>query len=403
MKNQEKSLNPTNSGKGVAYRFIVLMGIVSLFGDITYEGARSITGPYLAMLGASAGVVGLVSGAGEFVGYALRLISGRFADRVRAYWSFTFVGYGLILAIPLLGLAGYWHLAVLLILLERLGKAVRTPARDAILSHATKQVGRGWGFALHEALDQVGAFVGPLIFYAVFVLKGSYRQGFTILWIPALLTLVFLSVARMKVPSSEELEIPGGSPPQKGTGRLPKIFWLYSAFIFFTVSGFANFQIISYHFKVQAVVSDAHIPIFYAIAMAVDAVVALIIGKVYDKIGLNSMVIVPLLTFPIPFLAFSLSHDLAVAGVVLWGSVMGIHETIMRAAIADLTPIENRGFAYGIFNAVYGASWLLGSAVMGFLYDISFGYLFIFVVLMELFSLPAFFLMWKENVLVTRK
>lgn len=157
-----------NSQKITAYRFIVLMGIVSMFGDITYEGARSITGPYLAVLGASAGIIGLVSGIGEFVGYALRLVSGRFADRAKAYWPLTFIGYGLILSVPLLGLVGYWHLAVLLIILERMGKAIRTPARDAILSHATKQVGRGWGFALHEALDQVGAIVGPWSFMQYF-------------------------------------------------------------------------------------------------------------------------------------------------------------------------------------------------------------------------------------------
>ncbi len=389
--------------KNIAYRFILLMGIVSLFGDVTYEGARSITGPYLSVLGASAGIVGLITGVGEFIGYALRLVSGRFADRVKAYWTLTFIGYALILSIPLLGLAGYWQLAAFLIIIERMGKAIRTPARDAILSHATKQVGRGWGFALHEALDQVGAFIGPLIFYAVFVLEGGFREGFTILWIPALATLIFLTIARIKVPSSEKLESPSGVPSQKGRGKLPRIFWLYAVFTFFSVAGFAHFQIISYHFKIQSVIPDVHIPILYAIAMGVDAVVALIIGKVYDRIGLTSLVFVPILTLPIPFLGFSLSHDLAVMSVVLWGSVMGIHETIMRAAIADLTPMEHRGFAYGIFNAVYGASWFLGSTVMGFLYDISVGYLLIFVALMESISIPIFLIMKRENAAVLKK
>ena len=389
--------------KSVAYRFIVLMGIVSLFGDITYEGARSITGPYMAILGASAATVGLVTGVGEFIGYALRLISGRFADRVGAYWPLTFAGYALILSIPLLGFAGHWELAALFILLERMGKAIRTPARDAILSHATKQVGRGWGFALHEALDQVGAFVGPLIFYAVFVLEGNYRQGFAILWMPAILALVFLTIARMKVPSTENLEVPEVLPLRNGKGGLPRIFWFYSAFTFFSVAGFVHFQIISYHFKVQSVFSDALIPILYAAAMAVDAVVALIIGKAYDRIGLNSLLILPLLTIPIPFFGFLAGRDLAVISIVLWGAVMGIHETIMRAAIADLTPIAHRGFAYGIFNTIYGGAWLLGSAVMGFLYDLSFEYLLGFAVLMELMSLPLFFMMKKENVLITQK
>ena len=392
-----------NGQKRVAYHFILLMGIVSLFGDVTYEGARSITGPYLSVLGASAGIVGLITGVGEFIGYALRLVSGRFADRIKAYWTLTFIGYVLILFIPLLGLAGYWHLAAFFIIMERMGKAIRTPARDAILSHATKQVGRGWGFALHEALDQVGAFIGPLIFYVVFILEGSYHEGFAILWIPALLTLIFLTMARIKVPSTEKLEISGSMPQHKGKGRLPRIFWFYTLFAFFSVAGFAHFQIISYHFKTRSVFSDAHIPVLYAIAMGIDAIVALIVGKIYDRIGLKSLITIPLMTLPIPFFAFSLSHDLAVISIVLWGAVMGIHETVMRAAIADLTPIEHRGFAYGIFNTVYGASWFLGSTVVGFLYDLSFNFLFIFVVIMELVSIPVFFLIRRESFMPAKK
>lgn len=392
-----------DSQKNIAYRFIVIMGIVSMFGDITYEGARSITGPYMAVLGASAGMVGLITGIGEFVGYALRLVSGRLADRAGAYWTLTFIGYGLIFFIPLLGLTGYWQLAAVFIILERMGKAIRTPARDAILSHATKRVGRGWGFALHEALDQVGAFIGPLIFYSVFILKGGYREGFTLLWIPALLTLVFLTMARIKVPSSENLEISGDMPRHKGKERLPKIFWLYTIFAFFSVAGFAHFQIISYHLKVQSVFSDTYIPVLYATAMAVDAVVALIIGRIYDRVGMTSLILLPILTFPVPFLGFSLNHNFVVISIVLWGAVMGVHETIMRAAIADLTPIEHRGFAYGIFNAVYGASWFLGSAIMGFLYDISLGYLFVFVALMESISVPIFFLIKRENFILVKK
>jgi MFS family permease len=395
MKSQRTSSGNSINQRTTAYHFITLMGIVSLFGDLTYEGARSITGPYLAVLGASAGIVGFVTGVGEFIGYALRLITGHFADRVRAYWFFTFAGYGLVLSIPLLALAGYWQLAALLIILERMGKAVRTPARDAILSHATKQVGRGWGFALHEALDQIGAIVGPLIFYAIFLFKGSYSEGFSILWVPSLLMLGFLVMARIKVPASEKLELPEGTNPSGKEAKrgLPKVFWLYTTFAFLSVAGFSHFQIISYHFKTKAVVPDTYIPVFYAIAMGVDGLVALITGKLYDRTGLKSLVMIPLATLPIPFLAFSHSYSLALVSMMLWGAVMGIHETIMRAAIADLTPIERRGGAYGIFNALYGAAWFIGSTAMGFLYDRSISQLIIFVVVVEVIALSAFFLL----------
>jgi len=375
--------------------FIILLGIVSLFGDVTYEGARSVTGPYLATLGASAGIVGLVAGVGEFIGYALRLASGYLADRTKAYWLLTFIGYGLLLSIPLLAFAGYWQLAAVFIILERMGKAIRSPARDTMLSYATKKVGRGWGFAVHEALDQVGAVIGPVVFSLVLLSHAGYREGFTLLWIPALLTLAVLAIARKKVPSPQKLEAPGEESKQGDRDKLPRVFWLYTLFTLFSIAGFANFQLISYHLKVQAIVPDAHIPLIYAIAMGVDAVAALLAGKTYDRIGLVSLLAVPLLTLPIPFLAFSHSYSLVLMGMVLWGVVMGIQETIMRAAIADLTPVKRRGFAYGIFNTVYGASWFLGSALIGLLYALDVNYLILFVVVMELISIPLFFLVRK--------
>lgn len=384
--------------KRVAFQFILLMGVVSLFGDITYEGARSITGPYLAILGASAGIVGIVAGIGEFCGYALRLLSGYVADRTRAYWPLTILGYGMMLSIPLLALTDYWQIAAVLVILERMGKAIRSPARDAILSHATKQVGRGWGFGIHEAMDQIGAIGGPLIFAAAVMLKGGYRSGFTVLWIPALLSLAVLLVARRKVPEPEKLEaaVTEEKHAESSSNGLPKVFWLYTLFILLSVCGFAHFQIISYHLKVKAIISDAQIPVFYAIAMAVDGVVALIIGKAYDKTGLKTILTIPVLTLPIPFFAFSQSYGAVLIGVVLWGAVMGIHETIMRAAIADLIPIERRGSAYGIFNTVYGLSWLIGATLMGFMYEFRPQLIIAFVVAMELISIPVFFLVKKE-------
>jgi MFS family permease len=268
-----------NSRQRVALHFIVLMGIVSLFGDITYEGARSVTGPYLAILGASGGIVGLVGGIGEFIGYALRLASGYVTDKAKVYWPITIIGYSLIISIPLLAFAHFWQVAAALIILERMGKGIRSPARDAILSHATKQVGRGLGFGIHEALDQIGAVIGPLIFSTVFFLHQGYRLAFNILWVPALLCVATLLAARKRVPSPEKLEIDlSPSHTKRPKERWPsEIFWHYGLFIFLSVAGFASFQIIAYHFKVQGVVPDHLIPIFYAIAMGVDALMALFI------------------------------------------------------------------------------------------------------------------------------
>jgi MFS family permease len=380
-------------------RFIILMGVVSLFGDITYEGARSINGPFLATLGASAVAVGFVTGLGEFLGYVVRLLSGYLSDKTKSYWTFTIIGYTLVLSVPLLGFANYWQTAALLIIMERFGKAVRCPSRDAILSYATKQVGRGWGFGLHEAMDQIGAVTGPLIFSLVFIFKGNYRQGFNILWIPALLTVFFVFFAKYKLPAPEKMEQAAESAGNEGAGgnRVSPAFWLYIAFIFLTVTGYMSFQLMSYHFKVKSVVTDAQIPMLYALAMAVDAVVALLIGKTYDKIGLKSVAVIPFLTLPIAFLAFAKSMPAVICAVVLWGAVMGVHETIIRAAIADLAPMSHRGRIYGIFNTAYGLSMLMGGVIMGALYDISLSRVVLFTAVLQVASLPVLYVAVKRS------
>lgn len=394
-KNEWRKNREISSQKTGALRFIVLMGVVSLFGDIVYEGARGVIGPYLALLGASASVVGLVGGLGEFIGYALRLFSGFMADRTKAYWLFTFIGYGLLVSIPLLSFAQSWQIAVLLILLERAGKAFRSPARDTILSYATKEVGRGFGFGLHEALDQIGAIVGPLIFSAILFAGGNYRLGFSVLWIPAMMVPVVLCIARNRLPHPEKLEIAHESGSKDNT-LFSKTFVLYSLFTFFAVAGFANFPLIAYHLKMKTIVGDAQIPALFALAMGVDALTALIIGKTYDRMGLKILIIVPLLSFFIPLLAFSDMLVGVIIGTILWGIVLGIHETIMRAAVADLTDINRRGSAYGIFNTLYGLSWLLGGTLMGMLYEHSVYTLMLLAALFEVVSIPLFLMLAKS-------
>jgi predicted MFS family arabinose efflux permease len=280
--------------------------------------------------------------------------------------------------------------------MERAGKAFRSPARDTILSYATKEVGRGFGFGIHEALDQIGAIVGPLIFSFIIFFGGDYRAGFSILWIPALIVIVILVIARNQLPHPEKLET-SEEPEEKDSKIFSRIFILYSLFTFLSVAGFANFPLISYHLKIKSIMSDVQIPTFYALAMGVDAIVAILIGKAYDRVGLKTLMVIPLLSLFIPFLAFSNSIASVIIGVILWGGVLGVHETIMRAAIADLTPISRRGSAYGIFNTIYGLSWLLGGALMGILYEISLSYLIILAALFELVSIPVLLVLEREQ------
>lgn len=385
-------------GRSAAIKFVVLLGVVSLFADMTYEGARSITGPFLASLGASAAVTGFVSGLGEFIGYGVRVFSGYLADRSRRYWAITIWGYALnLLAVPLLALAGNWPLAASLIFAERFGKAVRTPARDAMLSHATVRMGRGWGFGLHEAMDQIGAVLGPLIVATVLYFKGGYSMGFGILLVPAILSLIMLLNARRLYPRPQSLEAAEEASAVAESRRFPRVFYLYLGFVAVSVAGYANFQLISYHFQASSLVPQAQIPLLFAIAMGVDALVALVAGRVFDRAGLSVLFAVPLLSLPIAPLAFSASYSAAVAGVVSWGAVMGIQETVMRAAVGGLVSATRRGAAYGLFNGAYGLSWFLGSALMGVLYEVDIAYLIVFSVGIQLVSLAPLVFLRRES------
>jgi MFS family permease len=383
-----------------------LLGIVSLFADLTYEGARGITGPYLAILGASAALVGFVAGLGEFIGYGMRIIFGYIADRTGRYWTITILGTILnLLAVPALALANTSEIAIILILAERLGKAVRTPARDVMLSHAANAVGRGWGFGLHEAMDQTGAVIGPLIVSMALYLNGSYSQGFSILLAPAIISVVVLVLVKTVYPRPVEFETNtiahlahsnnGNSSSisintQRPNTKFPSIFWLYIAFVIASVGGFANFQLISYHFKTTALLTNAQIPALYASAMGVDALSALAIGRLFDKKGLLVLLSVPLLTIPITPLVFANGGGLGIVliGIILWGGVLGIQETIMKATIAKMIPSSRRGVIFGIFNAAYGISWFLGSTLMGILYNISISYIILLSIIAEVVSIP---------------
>ena len=378
-----------------AFKFIILLGAVSLLADMTYEGARSITGQYLAILGASGTVVGIVAGLGELVGYALRLVSGYISDKTGRYWLITIFGYTVnLLAVPLLALAGRWEIAAALMISERIGKAIRTPSRDAMLSHATKEIGRGWGFGLHEAMDQIGAMLGPLIVAAVLYIKGGYKTSFGILLIPAILALSVLLVARHLYPRPRDLE-PETVPVE--TKGFPRVFWIYLAAIALIAAGYVDFPLIAYHFKKISIASDNWIPIFYAIAMGVDALAALLFGRLFDRMGVSTLIFAALISSIFAPLVFLGGFYPAILGIALWGIGMGAQESIMRAAIANMIPINKRGSAYGVFNAGYGIFWFLGSVIMGIFYDISIPALIAFSVITQLASIP-FFMMVKRAV-----
>ena len=386
--------------KAAAWKFIILVGVVSLFSDMTYEGARSISGPFLGELKASAVVVGVVAGLGEFLGYALRLGSGYLADRLGRYWLITFAGYSLnLLAVPLLALAGSWEIAAVLLLLERIGKAIRTPARDAMLSHATASVGRGWGFGFHEAMDQIGAVTGPLIVAAVLYYRGGYREGFAVLLLPAVLALVVITVAARLYPHPQHLEV---SAPTLETTGFTRPYWLYVVAVGLLGAGYADFPLIAYHFGKTALLPSEWIPLFYAVAMAVDGAAALLLGRLFDRLGMPVIMGTAALSAFFAPLVFLGGFNLALLGMVLWGIGMGSLESIIKAALAEMVPRDRRATGYGIFNAGFGLFWFLGSALMGLLYEFSLGALVAFSVTAQLLAIPFFLAVSRKACLQPR-
>ncbi|HUK48381.1 MAG TPA: MFS transporter [Terriglobales bacterium] len=375
--------------KNRALKFVLLIGVVSFFADFVYEGARSVNGPYLAVLGASATLVGIIAGLGELLGYGLRLVSGPLSERTREFWPITIFGYIVqMAAVPLLAWAPNWEVAGLLIVLERVGKAIRNPPRDVMLSHASKQIGLGFGFGLHEAMDQAGALVGPLIIALILARHGSYRNAFAVLLIPAILTLAFLVVARILYPTPEDLEVKLTHVERKG---LPRVFWIYLSGAALVAAGFADFSLIAFHFQKASVVPSLWIPIFYSIAMATSGLGSLLFGKLFDRSGIWILIPLTLIAAASAPLVFLGHFWMALVGVAFWGLGMGVHESIIPAAVATMVPPERRPSAYGIFTGGYGVFWFIGSVIIGRLYDVSITWLLAFSVGAQLIAIPIFF------------
>jgi len=370
-----------------ALKFVILLGIVSLCADATYEGGRSIAGAYLSVLGASGAIVGLVAGAGELIGYALRLVTGYLSDRTQQYWGITTLGYVInTLAIPLLALTGRWETAAALLIAERAGRAVRSPPRDVLLSHAATQVGGGFGFGLHEALDQIGAVAGPLAVAGVLAWQQSYQQSFAILLIPALIGLGILLVTQRRYPNPHEFE--AKTIELTGT-NLPRRFWIYLAGVMLIAFGFADFPLIAFHWQNTGLTQTTNIPLFYAVAMATDAIAALILGRLFDRNGMIVFVFAVVLSALFAPLTFLGNAPIALLGMALWGIGMGAQESIMKAIVAAMVPTLQRGSAFGIFYLCYGLAWFLGSALMGLLYDRSVTLVVGFSVAFQLAAVPV--------------
>jgi MFS family permease len=379
-----------------AWRFVTIFGAVSLLADFVYEGARSITGPLLASLGATGLVVGVVTGIGEAAALGLRLVSGPLTDRTRRFWDWTIAGYALtVITVPLLGVASALWVACALVIAERVGKAVRSPAKDTLLSHATSVTGRGRGFAVHEALDQVGAILGPLTVAGILAItRNDYAPALGVLAVPGAATLALLLWLRFRVPHPVLYEASRADPDDPAAPRpwpLPKKFWLYCGFVAITMTGFATFGLLSFHMVTRGLLTAAAVPVGYAATMAAGALAALGSGWSYDRFGAKTLAALPVLSALVAVFGFTGNVWMVIVGALMWGAAVGIQESTLRGVVADLVPNPRRASAYGAFAAGLGAATAAGGVLIGWLYDISTGTLVVVVVSIQLIALAGMF------------
>ncbi len=373
-----------------AMLMIVCLGVVSLFADMTYEGAHSIIGPYLKDLGATAFQVAMIAGVGEMLAASLRFFSGRFADRTRSYWTITFLGYAMnVIVVPALALTSNWRVAALLVVAERTGKALRGPARDVLLSGATEDVGHGWGFGLHSIMDQTGAVIGPLLMVAAVARSKHFGPGFLWLAFPALGTIAALFVARVLNPGHARPTMKMMKTADQTV--LPKVFWLYVGAAGLLACGMVDYPLLAYHFESAKLATEVEIPLLYAGAMAVNGLTALLFGMLFDRIGLKALVLgilVSLLALPLGFFGGAAG---AIASVTCWATGLGAQDACLRSGIATVVSMNKRGGAFGAFNGVYGVAWFLGSLIMGLLYSRSVHALVAFGIVAQLGAAVVFF------------
>ncbi len=394
--------------KKTAITFLFIMGLISLLADFTHEGARSIYGPYLGLLGTSAFLIALISGLGEFIGQALRVVTGFIADKTRKYWTMMIVGYAInLLAIPMLMFVkpSIAYVALVLILLERVGKGIRAPAKSALTSFTTSHFGVGKAFALQELMDQIGAFLGPIFVFAIIKIQSGdellgYQTAFGLLGIVAIMTLVVIVIARTKYPHPDEFE-----EKKTANGSLWKLsFIVYLIAIGFLAMGFIDYPILAFHMDQTASFDVEWIPLIYAMAMGIDALSALFFGMLFDKYKIIALIIPTALSIAIAPVFFLMDGTIGIIlGIVIWGIAMGAMESVLKSVIASLVSKEKRATAYGIFYAIFGVSWFLGSTLIGLLYEGSILSVVLFSSIMEMFALAWLIIYRKVSITQEKK
>jgi MFS family permease len=374
-----------------AFRFVVILGVVNFFSDMTYEGGAAINGQYLASFGATAAAVSIIAGFGEFLGYSLRSLAGYLADRTGRYWLITFFGYAVnLLAVPAMALAWNWQSAAAFILAERVGRAFRKPTVEAMLSYSTGKHGRGWVYSFNTAMDETGAALGPLVIAFAFFLRADYRAAFAIMIIPSVLALISLAYARVTFPVPSKLE--EGGPATATRNEFPVAYWLYMIAGSLFAMGIMSFELVAYHLSESDVVSEAWLPVFLSMATISAIAASLFLGQLYDRIGIAAVAVAVVVSACFSPLVFFGGFWISLVGLLLWGVGYATQDTLLKVLIAGILPKGRRNLAFGLFYLGYGGGWFIGSVATGLIYEHSRLALVSFAIAAQVLSLPFFLL-----------
>jgi MFS family permease len=376
-----------------AFRFVIMIGIINLFADMTYEGGAAINGPFLGLLGASAATISIIAGLGEFLGYGVRSIAGYISDKTGRYWLLTFIGYVVnLVAVPVMALAESWQIAALLIIAERVGRGFRKPTIESMLSYATGRLGKGWVYALNTALDETGAVLGPLLMAVILYFKGDYRVAYSFLWLSTILAIATLGLACATFPIPSKLEQRPARANQFGL-----IYWLYMLAGALFAAGLMSYELVSYHLAKNDIIAAHWIPLLLAFTTLCGIGANLLLGKLFDRFGLVVVLIAVILSALFSPFIFLGGFALVLIAMPLWGISYAVQDTLLKAIVVDFLPKGQRSFAFGLFYTGYGCGWLVGSIIAGLLYQYSLLALSLFALIAQLSSVPVFILASKKR------